>query len=49
MRNNTFSKLLQTLKKLTPLQKEKVEELLHHEDAVDTLLTAIKEPKKGTR
>lgn len=45
MRNSTFSKLLQHLKLLTPLQKERVEDLLHHEDAVDTLREAIKEPE----
>jgi len=45
MRNKTFSKLLQALKKLTPLQKERVEEQLHHEDAVDTLREAIKTPE----
>ncbi len=45
MRNSTFSQLLQHLKNLTPLQKEKVEELLHHTDAIDTLSTAIDNPE----
>ena len=45
MRNSTFSKLLQHLKSLTPLQKAKVEDQLHHEDAVDTLREAIQEPE----
>ncbi len=43
MRHNIFSQLLQVLKKLTPLQKEKVEDLLHHECAIDTLRAAIKD------
>jgi len=45
MRNKTFSKLLQHLKSLTPLQKERVEDQLHHEDAIDTLREAIKAPE----
>lgn len=44
MRNSTFSKLLQHLKSLTPLQKEKVEDALHHTDAIDTLSEAIESP-----
>lgn len=45
MRNSTFSKLLQQLKSLTPFQKERVEETLHHTDAIDTLSKAIEAPK----
>ena len=45
MRNNTFSKLLQQLKSLTPFQKERVEETLHHTDAIDTLSKAIESPR----
>lgn len=45
MRNSTFSKLLQQLKSLTPFQKERVEEILHHTDAIDTLSKAIEAPK----
>ncbi len=45
MRNSTFSKLLQHLKSLTPLQKEKVEDVLHHKDANETLSKAIEHPK----
>lgn len=44
MRNCTFSKLLQQLKKLTPLQKERVEDTLHHTNAIDTLSNAIEAP-----
>ncbi len=44
MRNDTFSRLLQQLKELTPLQKERVENSLHHTDAINTLSDAIKAP-----
>ncbi len=45
MRNSTFAQLLQHLKNLTPLQKEKVEDLLHHTDAIDALSTAMDKPE----
>ena len=45
MRNSTFSQLLQHLKTLTPLQKERVEDELHHTDAIDSLSIAISNPE----
>jgi len=45
MRNSTFSQLLQHLKTLTPLQKERVEDTLHHKDAIDKLSIAIENPE----
>jgi len=45
MRNSTFSQLLQHLKSLTPLQKEKIEDVLHHTDAMDGLSIAINNPE----
>ena len=45
MRNSTFSQLLQHLKSLTPLQKERVEDTLHHTNAIDKLSIAISNPE----
>ena len=45
MKNSTFSQLLQHLKSLTPLQKERVKDVLHHTDTIDTLSKSIDEPK----
>ena len=38
MKNSTFSQLLQYLKTLTPLQKERVEDVLHQTDAIGSIM-----------